>query len=227
MMKERPILFSAPMVRAILDGTKTQTRRIVKDQPYQIGKPRERYHGGHGCGDLSNYTGELEEDGTWWITDEFGGVDGFKCPYGQIGDRLWVRENVWVARKDCKYPHKAETWVGYPADGEKCNSPEFWKSWGFKLAPSIHMPRAKSRITLEITDIRIERLQDICEYDAKAESCQDQKDAFGIEKSGSIVWYAKHAYVQLWNAINGKDAWLKNPWVWVVEFKILEVKERN
>ena len=182
-IKERPILFSGPMVRAILEGRKTQTRRIVKD-----GIP------------LGNWNETLN-----------------KCPYGKPGERLWVRE-TW-----------APVTIGYAykADGVYIEESPVWK-W----KPSIHMPRVASRILLEITDIRVECLQEISEEDAKAEGLR-RFAKFGVEEWGGVEahpqvknhfrWYDKpiEAFKQLWEHINGRESWKQNPWVWVVEFKMI------
>lgn len=208
-MKERPILFSGPMVRAILDGRKTQTRRVVKPQPLWVGDPGVPFK-----------TRDADPKGI------------IECPYGQIGDRLWVREawsgEYWL--KDIKpierlgMPHPdrlvsltPETW--YWADG----NPESgdWE----RPRPSIHMPRWASRITLEITDVRVERLQDISEEDAKREGVNKYDDG---PIGGMYVDYEArqpvpadgpiHSFKTLWQSINGPDSWDANPWVWVVEF---------
>jgi hypothetical protein len=167
-MKERPILFSGPMVRAILEGRKTQTRRIVKPQPLCIA------------------SGE-------WI------MNGSACKYGKPGDRLWVRETWWAPRDDVRGEYKRE-YIKYAATLDGMGQPT-WK-------PSIHMPRWASRINLEVVSVRVERLQNISEEDARAE---------GIwQPNWPLSWR------QLWESINGAGSWEANPWVWVVEFKRIE-----
>lgn len=187
-MKERPILFSAPMVRALLAGTKTQTRRVAKNLPHE-----SEYEPGL-------FSMMVVRDGK--LMEATGGVGMLKplCPYGQPGDRLWVRE-TWTE------------WEGtflYRADFEGCEV-----AW--KWTPSIHMPRKSSRITLEVTAVRVERLQDISEEDAKAEG------AGGERYIGQGFDHCVHreAYRTLWNDINGPGSWDANPWVWVVEFKFI------
>lgn len=176
-MKERPILFSAPMVRAILAGEKTQTRRMLKRQPLFSSTPE----GISGCNKYRTHS--------------------FKCPYGIEGDRLWVRENIAFGKGyDGQRPVDIPTGQSfvkafYMADGPK---PE----WAGQIRPSIHMPRAWSRILLEITGVRVERLHDISDDDAKAEG---------------VLGF--HTYKDLWSNINGQESWDANPWVWVVEFK--------
>ena len=211
-MKERPILFSAPMVRAILDDTKTQTRRVVKPQPERSG------------------------DGVlMWGASHRGmrfGVEGMdvppgvlvRCPYGQAGDQLWVREAFMHEPAD--YCWEASVSVpcrpavtNYRADFPNSQPGEGWK-------PSIHMPRALSRITLEITGVRIQRLQDISETDARAEGVRQMRDDSGCwvgrEGPGRFVtpWpTAGEAFCDLWRSINGPDSWTANPWVWAIEFR--------
>lgn len=215
----RPILFSAPMVRAILAGTKTQTRRVVKQQitPLADGSSWHQFdHRG------SNYRMNLR-NGTvsqWSPLLQF-------CPYGQPGDRLWVRE-AWmdlqgtgierVTGDPSRYAYAADTPPG--SHGDECR-----KNYGLKWRPSIHMPRSASRITLEITSVRVERLQDISEPDAQAEGC-----ALGCmtptgDDSGSAI-YGPGGYLALWESINGPSSWEANPWVWVVEFKRVEGGEK-
>jgi hypothetical protein len=183
-VKEHPILFSGPMVRAILNGTKTQTRRVARDMPSWV----ERVELAQG--DLVQVFGTA-------------GMNWRRCPYGASGDRLWVRE-TWVNnfgqllyRADC-YPDSFE----YGAKG--------WK-------PSIHMPRALSRITLEITGVRVERLQDISKEDACAElGCPREWPGPGPEPYQRDP---RGAFANLWDEINPKHPWSVNSWVWVVAFK--------
>lgn len=174
-MTDRPILFSAPMVRAILDGRKTQTRRRIRCQS------------------------DLDFDDGWPLAeDECGIWARISCPYGQRGDRLWVRE-TWAKIPEGEIVFRATD----PAwDDEKT---------GLSWKPSSHMPRAFSRITLEITDIRVERLQDISRGDAMAEGCPFANMA---DCPDPRQWYA-----DLWEQINGAGSWDANPWVWVIGFK--------
>lgn len=188
-MSEKPILFSGEMVRAILDGRKTQTRRIIKPQPkYLIGDERRRLNIKHNPG----------------LKDLFLRIS----KYGQLGDRLWVRE-TW------KYWRIDGGLVIYKADKHddvKANAK--WK-------PSIHMPRLASRITLEILNVRVERLNDISEQEALAEGVRRYGEEpiakYGIEYP--LMLTAKNAFAWLWESINGPDSWELNPWVWVIEFK--------
>jgi hypothetical protein len=198
MQKERPIIFSGPMVRAILDGRKTQTRRIVKHVP-ALGSPDDWCH--------KVDRAQFEE--------EIGNYRRF-CPYGTPGDRLWVRE-AWCPGGNQSVYLKAD--VDLPDD------PRVWMHdrqppYGGTWRPSIHMPRWASRITLEITGIRVERLQEISEQDARAEGVQPRNA--GQDEAGPIKTY-RTGFVHVWQEINGKRAnWTSNPWVWVVEFRRTE-----
>lgn len=231
-MKERPILFSGPLVRAILAGKKTQTRRIVRNAPPSAERA-ERQVAAMTCIDLAPGTHFFR-----WLVP--GGISaGFVSPYGQPGDRLWVRE-TWAdltathgtpwERRDPKtglYEHGRNRFVWYRADGEQpglgdCVSvAEPWR-------PSIFMRRADSRITLEVTGVRVERLQAITEEDAKAEgvetSFEGKLTIDGKSSASTIHTFGPDAHVKsfalLWNAINGDRAtWASNPWVWVVSFR--------
>ena len=191
-MKERPILFSGPMVRALLADAKTQTRRVVKMESHQQIEQRD-----DGRDWPWMYDGERDAD--YWMA----------CPYGQPGDRLWVREAwraelTWNTTKPSEIPDEAALW--YEADDQPRNNGRGTKFKG-KLRSSIHMPRHASRITLEVTGVRVERLQDISEADAIAE---------GVYTDPACPAY--DAYTQLWDEINGLGSWEANPWVWVVGF---------
>lgn len=202
-MKEHPILFSGSMVRAILEGHKTQTRRVMSYQP------DEEYTTVYGP---EVYTQTLiDRNGEEQPGSEVFGVYGYdwslKCPYGQPGDHLWVRE-TWLLDGEM-YLYKADFGKGILSD-----------SWNGHWKPSIHMPRKASRLMLEIVNIRAERLQDISEEDARAEGVVWQRD-FG---NGPETREARPVFFDVWDAINGnrdQGAYTvsKNPWVWVVEFK--------
>lgn len=243
-MKDRPILFSAPMVRAILTGTKSQTRRIVKPQPVPFVQHTPNRHPTNRTAPyIDAYCGEKKTEANprgmsrewhWWTADNRLGDKVALCPYGQPGDRLWVRE-TWRAHKafDLAAPHELPKIDGvhYEADAK----PLFW-DYG-KLRPSIHMPRWASRITLEITGVRVERLNDISEVDAKAEGLNTVTkdgslwkwgiaDSDGLPGNDDTGWHwqewecdPRDAYSKLWESINGPDSWGANPWVWAVEFR--------
>jgi len=215
MTKERPILFSAPMVRAILAGSKTQTRRIVK-----MPASWDCFV----CADWGN--------GWWPYKSDDGENPSFdnnevplNCPYGIVGDHLWVRE-TWSSDFSGHYPFDR---VWYAADDDRKHdierrdgvrgiySPESAKHIPFKWHPSIHMPRAASRIDLEVAGVRVERLQDISEEDAQAEGCLPLFiDGQGV--LGAQPFY-RYGFEKLWQSINGAESWDANPWVWVVEFR--------
>jgi hypothetical protein len=220
-MKERPILFSAPMVRAVLDGTKTQTRRVVKSphvvdlDVFSFAPERGEWEGGICVGGNTAH-GE-------WIC----------CPYGVPGDRLWVRETwqpVWATED--RPPHglaSAEGWrIGYVATDGVQEFHDMDDGLVVRSRPSIHMPRWASRITLEITSIRVERLQAITEEDARAEGLEivrtDPEVRYAGQPHNPGEWRsAVRAFEQLWSAINGERAsWSSNPWVWALSFKRVE-----
>jgi hypothetical protein len=206
-MKERPILFNGPMVRALLAGSKTQTRRVVKPQP-------TGFVGGPGVTLCDGSPAPLVP------MNDFAGTCGHEiiCPYGQPGDRLWVRE-AWAASSiyDATPPSKICDHLPRPFERPPCGIayPASGGCIGLKLRPSIHMPRWASRITLELTGVRVERLQDISRGDAMAEGCPFPNMAQGDDPRR---WYA-----QLFDEIHGEGSVEANPWVWVVEFRSVEV----
>jgi hypothetical protein len=202
-MKERPIIFSGPMVRALLDGSKTQTRRVCRPQPTEfVGGPGVTLRDGSPA-PLVPLDDSVEPYGREIV-----------CPYGQPGDRLWVRESF------CKIIGQSGGWIETDYQATYTHGFRLGDSLGLKKrwTPSIHMPRAASRITLEITSVRVERLQDISEADAQAEGVTDDgslvTDLDGKDRGGTIA-----AYATLWEVINGVGSWDDNPWVWVVSFK--------
>lgn len=205
-MRERPILFSGPMVRAILDGRKTQTRRIVTgDQTRLVVMRGTVFWEGYG-------------DGGTGSRDRI-----VRCPYGAPGDRLWVREThaqFSVGNRTGFAPQCVAYRATCDADGSfdyVNNGDEIMRLKVTKWTPAIHMPRWASRITLEVTGVRVERLQAISEEDARAE---------GVDLSDPLVatcWGAIERFSFLWDGINGTRApWSSNPWVWVVEFRRVE-----
>lgn len=212
-MKERPILFSTPMVQAILAGNKTQTRRIVKKAPTTE----------------INHRLITLDNGWNWQVDQQGVVptmhreidNPMVCPYGQIGDQFWVRESWYqkgtVGRSypdDDEYQFFGHKQAAYVADGD---AP---KDWTVRKRPSIHMPRWASRLQLEITNIRVERLKDISSEDAKAEGFDYSTHPSAIEMGYAIG--AKTNFRITWEQIYGQNEWNRNPWVWVVEFKVIQ-----
>lgn len=265
-MKERPILFSAPMVRALLAGTKTQTRRIMKPQP--VSNHRGQFN-------FSTFTDDEGIETYWQNYPLWGPV---RSPYGQPGDRLWVRESwrigAWnendgsVALDYMADNASPRGWITIPEhadpDGEifrnlwiqssndaenagvKCDEAGQYR-WQpgespCRRRPSIHMPRWASRILLEITAVRVERLQDISGSDAAAEGVRVPCDEQGrplLRLTGRIApskfctkrppdWdandYLRFEYAELWETINGTGSWDANPFVWVIEFKQIDPK---
>jgi hypothetical protein len=220
-MKERSIRTYAHEVRAILGGTQTQMRRAVKPQPPAVfceGDVAAITNGTH-------WTISKLPDRKVWHPDPHPGI---LCPYGQPGDRLWVRETFADLRgtgiehrPNPSGPIKRYAFAADHPPGS--HGDEARKEFGVKWKPSIHMPRAASRITLEITGVRVERLQDISEADAIAEGVGLNASAIGVPTTGeSPRPMAIALYQDLWESINGPDSWAANPWVWVVEFKRLE-----
>lgn len=235
-MAERPIIFSGPMVRALLDGRKTQTRRAIKPQPA---------------------TAQLLTHSGWSAWHDERGRP-LRNPYGRPGGRLWVRETFWAKHDsdsdgyrtiDCgpgldlgadfhpgvqfvatpenpQAPDEAGEWreapprdwdgvADYAGKGEMV-----WLPWeSYSKHPSIHMPRWASRILLEITDVRVERLQGISESDAKAEG-SDAVILGGIRGASY-----REGFAQLWESINGAESWSANPWVWALTFRRIDAPE--
>lgn len=201
-VKEHPILFSSEMVRAILEGRKTQTRRVVKLPQWST---------------LDWNDFEVDDHGTpALICEDTGCMADVPCPYGQPGDRLWVRETFdldWgyddQGKKEWNVIYRADLKPEEEADDAK------WK-------PSIFMPRWASRITLEIVNVRVERVQEINEADAQHEGWFFQNVGMNDTYDPVTMDCARRWYADLWDKINGKQyPWASNPWVWVVEFKRL------
>lgn len=208
----KPIIFSTPMVKAILAGRKSQTRRILKTT-----RENDAFYG------YSN-----DPDVSWPADYGFGVLMGrkyydneaIKCPYGKVGDILYVRETWCWDYKD--YPERTEKYYFYKAD-----TPENYLASGERWYPSIHMPRAAARIFMKITDISVERLQDITEEDAKAEGVD-------VLKQGPVVTYRNYlnlttvyanpvdSFRTLWTKINGLESWNENPWIWKISFQRIE-----
>lgn len=205
-IKERPILFSGPMVRAILNGRKTQTRRVVKPQDYI----------------------EAWENGA--VMTKNGWIPELDNPYGQPGDRLWVREKhkIWL-------PDGGPEWSCIYDDGQSADGLATWDEGDQYLSPedaglhvlpkrwrpSIYMPRWASRITLEITGVRVERLNEISEDDARAEGMPTGQ----VHPEMYDSLYSRDRFIETWESINGPESWDENPWVWVVEFQRIEPAE--
>ncbi len=216
-MTDRPIIFSAPMVRAMLDERKTQTRRVLKPQPEYI-ESSGRWKWSLPPETRRNVTGGSVATGSreFW---EYAPNGSF--PYA-VGDRLWVREAFIgpYAYEVNKYPPRdwGNKAIWFPADGpvpEK-HAGQFWH----RARPSIHMPRWASRLTLTVTEVRVQRLQDISEADAVAEGC-DAVLALTIKRpNGAHPGNPRECYCDLWNSLHGPGAWDANPWVVAVTFTV-------
>jgi hypothetical protein len=240
--REKPILFSGEMVRQILAGKKTQTRRVIKPQPYR-GRLSKGWN--------QNGTMKYVEAWRWeptsrdlhnWHDDEDPNVGPWckwfhaMCPYGGVGDRLWVRETFgfgWDSGAGFytalspsgkeKEPEK----IFYKADGkwDESNGKHCWR-------PSIHMPRWASRLTLEITDVHVQQIQEISAKDIIAEGAVDRPhEVVGLGKC-PVSAFDKICYPDLrslwaagWDKINGKGSWDENPWVWALTFRVLKKAE--
>lgn len=231
MAKDRPILFSSTMVRALLEGDKTQTRRVMKPQP------------------------SVHENGSYSWNGKLGGFVGFAgthiegfpkhaasyCPYGKVGDLLWVRETFAASGFGSfeRFYYRADGESQFMGTMKESNGnitdyyTDYWvrngeKRKGSEWKPSLHMPRRANRITLEIVNVRVERLHAISDQDCFSEGVGGEDDEYynraehyslgGSSVEGGSV--EKCAFIGLWCSINGRDSWEANPWVWVVEFKV-------
>lgn len=219
----KPMLFSGPMVRALLEGRKTQTRRIVKPQPID--------------GETIIYdnpgfaVGRLRDSENAWIK---------VFPKHEVGFEIWVRE-AWAPTLRGVEPDGWQDLIEFPADGTKIEVPKEHVAWfdrvsdrGYHNRPSIHMPRWASRITLKVTDVRAQRLQDISEEDAEAEGIEGFDDR-GLDDAQDCwrnymrpidhesAWFEADrlaSYGSLWESINGPGSWSANPWVWAYTFEV-------
>lgn len=239
---ERPIIFSAPMVRAILDGRKTQTRRILKPQPDGNPMPIEEWSRrvASTCGESHPAEAAIAAHAAklsvrlfpFYYEGSSGAACGYRCPFGKSGDWLWVRENWWkIPEPSLKQLRDgADTWpkIAYDAD-ENDITREQNREMGWKLKPSIHMPRWASRIMLEVTSVRVERLQDISDDDAEAEGAEREYDEpyeSWAHLEAQCGYFSPSSFAsgfrRIWEAINGADSWEENPFVWVVSFKRVE-----
>ncbi|MEQ9886228.1 hypothetical protein [Pectobacterium zantedeschiae] len=206
-MKERGIIFNGEMVRATLDGLKTQTRRVVRHQPDEDG--------------LARLSG-----GPWMDTSE----KVYRCPYGEVGDRLWVRETSGLQVRRDALGGTGEFRVYRASNPDAIRFTANGKNYPIKWVPSIHMPRHASRITLEITDVRVERLNYISEEDAISEGvARRHSDTYhGFYRDyenqgyGCGCTFAKDSFRSLWRSIYGAESWNANPWCWAITFKRIE-----
>ncbi|KGH27743.1 ASCH domain-containing protein [Comamonas testosteroni] len=215
-MKETGLMFKAPLVRAILSGQKTQTRRVVKPQP-----PEDRLHRSVDAPD--SFVAEGEH--TWWSGTYTQGIyHSAKCPFGKRGDRIYVRE-TWCQQADDDGCLIDNVYWYRATDPDVMDSEDMEKSpW----RPSIHMPKSAARIWLEVTGVRVERLQDISNEDAIAEGVNrishgregDYYSAIRNEQHPKNWTYPDDAFRELWESTGGD--WAANPWVWVIDFKRID-----
>lgn len=223
-MKMKPILFSTPMVAAILEGRKTQTRRTVKPQPDSKAT-------------LFSYRPDQWPKKPWIAKFKFKEIEGapyyevtndYKCPYGKLGDILYVRE-TWQLTT---WEHPTSENYGYIYKASE-NGREWEQTEEWKWKPSLFMPKEAARIFLRITDIRVERLQDITEEDAIAEGIEyivsdllrgytDYSTPKGIT---GVVDSPIQSFRTLWQSINGPESWTANPWAWCVSFERIDKPE--
>jgi len=237
-MKESPILFTTDMVQANLDGRKTMTRRIKGLEEIPVNEDvftKYEYKGlAEGLPNTHCFARLWRNN---WVETYHA-----HCPYGIAGDILWVRENFL---KPPVITYKmlrdgADTWpkIDYQASCSEIEIDQY-KSWGWKLKPSIHMPKDYARIWLQIINIRVERLRDITEEDAKNEgiqikpygsppffctldySCKPAKNGFIPGFCADTGAQFRESFKTLWESINGSHSWWENPWVWVISFKVL------
>ncbi|HBQ3054347.1 hypothetical protein [Klebsiella quasipneumoniae] len=198
-MKERGMIFNGEMVRAILDGRKTQTRRPIKWKQTRFTE-----------------IGEREDGSKWpWSEDAEHACDFWHpCPFGAVGDRIWVRE-TWNKYGGLLTYRADHDWIDDMRKETVCTA---------KWVPSIHMPRWASRILLEITDVRVERLNSISQEDAQAEGLEltGWRPTYSDPDSGGEVMTPYDNFAELWSSIYGDESWQANPWVWVIEFKRVE-----
>lgn len=235
-MTARPIVFSGPMVRALLEGRKTQTRRVVKPQP----------SAGHVYVGRVLCSTHRADEGKWtWAVEQAAilrDAHRVRCPYGQPGDLLWVRETFQPLFADGweegRNPDGSGDRVNYktgegyaPHYVADCGRIEFVTPDGdlvTRCTPPIHMPRWASRLTLRITDVRVERLNDISEADARDEGVDEPANEPAAAASlmsafGDTLRFQPYAsaYAQLWEQINGLGSWDANPWVWALTFDVI------
>lgn len=232
------MIFNGEMVRAILDGRKTQTRRIMKNQP---------------AGDYPDTPALIRSvDGGFQWYGHYGESSIFNCPFGAVGDRIWVRETWGVVSHELDEDGRIQPWSPdrpataihempfgngyysghaiYAADGEfTWGDDDGYEDGRSCWKPSIHMPRAACRILLEVTGIRVERLNSISQEDAQAEgmALTGWRPTYSDPDSGGDVWTPYDNFAQLWESIYGEESWKTNPWVLVIEFKVVPNVQDN
>lgn len=225
--KERPILFSAEMVRKILAGKKTVARRVIKPQPSKHHWEYDKTYR------LTQSKITQESNGRAFVrfyhrirsNPQSDIAADCVCPYGYPGDCLWVRETHSIRLEPCEHAPNGAVWYRASDTGKQWDGELRWR-------PSIHMPRWASRILLKVTDIRVERLQDISEKEAAEEGASAKSyswpEGSAVDQAADLGGPFLNGFRELWESINGKRqgcSWVDNPWVWVVEFKRLGTKQ--
>lgn len=222
-MKSRPILFTATMIRALLDGRKSQTRRIVKDWNIVRVSDRTEF-----C-DRSPYPLSRKDRGdAAYVELDDGRFVGLPCPYGGPGDLLWVKES-WAYRLDCDHLNGTQLYergvrqAWYWADGPGKTCRTGCAGAAGRVRAARFMPRWASRLTLKITEVRVQRLQEISEEGALAEgvSWEPGDQEANVRKWGTEQT-ARMRYADLWDHINGPGSWEANPWVWAISFEVIK-----
>lgn len=241
-MNTHQILFSKPMVQSILDNTKTQTRRVITPQPNTQFRPDDRLH---------IYNRGNGKTNLWEIKDSLSAcslstLDSFRCPFGKVGDNIWVKESFYAyggwqkngKTKSGRQKWKFHDYTGWDFEYKYFDNPPLRiqkgrNGLGWYKRSSLFMPQKASRIFLEITSIRIERLNNISDQDAIQEGIKQEK----FIPTGKDCYYfypcndlrddtyldnPKTSFYSLWRSIHGKYSWEGNPWVWVIEFKRVE-----
>lgn len=215
MQKEHPIIFSTPMVQAILEGRKTMTRRIVKyPSKYKLNELIGW--------EIKPHKDDLNSFSFWWDTKYT--VPSFRCKYGKPEDLLWVREtHQYCLIEDFDGAGNDKEKILYKANpGDQEILDQFEES---KWRPPIHMPKAATRLWLKIKSIKGERLQEISEKDAKAEGIMQGKNGYYLDYLNKHSWSIQHtelpidSFKSLWKSIHGEESWDSNPWVWVIDFE--------
>lgn len=229
-MKERPILFSPAMVQAMLEGKKSQTRRIITLREFK-------------SSDTPGYDWTFRDHRCLWHDYKADRFVREKCPYGTVGDRLWVRESGWIDDEKRFFAYHSTPTLSRCADDPRGVfievAPEEVSSWskddyekgGWKRCPSIHMPRWASRITIEVIEARVQRLQDISDEDILAEGIPENPEGVFPQSIGWLTSWRKSQFQKLWDSLSGKKpgcAWKENPFVWAVSFRRVDpAKEQS
>ncbi|WMY75394.1 hypothetical protein RHD99_05390 [Buttiauxella selenatireducens] len=238
-MKERGMIFNGEMVRAILDGRKTQTRRVMKVQPKQSEtRPGDFWFSSNKLKSMVHVSDLIP--GNSPITDYHLFLQEHCCPFGSVGDRIWVRETFRVmgcATDVARLMYKASERNSFTESTRTVPVATCTKQPLHKWTPSIHMPRWASRILLEITAVRVERLNAVTEDDARAEGVSTamwfagkgvpEDEWENLAYTDQIKASHTNKFATLWESIYGEKSWQANPWVWVIEFRRVEATDEQ